>query len=61
MRWIGVARCHRQGGLGLLGGADNVVWWWWWGCCEGGGNGGILGLRGRVRARERERAGILGL
>ena len=55
MRW------QWRGGLGLLGGADNVVWWWWWGCCEGGGGGGILGLRGRVRARERERAGILGL
>ena len=31
-----------------------MVWWWWWGCCEGSGSGGILGLRGRVRERERE-------
>jgi len=33
-----------------------MVWWWWWGCCEGGGSGEILGLLGRVRERERERA-----
>ena len=50
MRW------RRRGGLGLLGGVDDMVWWWWWwGCCEGVGGGGILGLRGRVRERERDR------